>query len=322
MGEVGCNVSHRGEPPVTEVKGLGAQWVRVVLVPDIYPSSLLKQYKRAGLKVLAVLARESFPGGGPYGPMTTTYVRAHGNDIDAYQCGNEPDHASPSSWTMSQDEYADLLRQCHNAITRIHFDATIVLAGGASGDPNYFKRGDILRYADGCALHPYGQDGDVVPAPSGNFGKASDLVGRYHDALGLPCWVTEYGSDSPDDQRAALYVGDLTRQFKADPRVRTATHFCLSDLMVEGFGLFNIHGIKPQGQAFWAAATAGGGSPVATVEERLAQLERQQSLQSQAIAQVLANHYADGPQSAKGSLVQLDPNKYSDLAVVEMTPKA
>ena len=60
---------------------------------------------------------------------------------------------------------------------------------------------------------------------------------------------------------------------------------------------------------------------MATTEERLAQLEKQQSLQSRAIAQVLADHYQDGPDSAKGVLVQLDPDSYESLVVVEKESK-
>lgn len=321
MSEVGVNIANHGDPDTGRVAALGARWVRLVLVPSMYPSSLIQRYKAAGLKVLGVLARESFPGGGTdYAAMVTMYARVHGNDLSAWQVGNEPDHVSDSSWTLSQDEYAALLKQCHSVIARTHPDAEIVGAGGASGNPDYFRRGDILRYLDGISCHPYGQDGDVVKAPSGNFGKASDLIGRYYD-LGLPVWVTEYGTDSRDDRKAALYVGDLTRQFKADPRVRVACHFCLHDLMVPGFGLFNVGGIKPQGVAYTAALGGAGGSPVATLEERVAQLEKQQSLQSEAIAQILADHYQDGPQSAKGLLVQLNSPKYTPLQVVEKQSK-
>jgi hypothetical protein len=61
--------------------------------------------------------------------------------------------------------------------------------------------------------------------------------------------------------------------------------------------------------------------PITDPTEAIRQLQAQQSLQSEAIAAILANHYQDGPQSAKGLLVQLDPNKYGTLAVVEMQPK-
>lgn len=54
-----------------------------------------------------------------------------------------------------------------------------------------------------------------------------------------------------------------------------------------------------------------------TPEERVGQLEKQQSLQSAAIAQLLANNYQQGSASAKGLLVQLDPTKYRDLGVIE-----
>lgn len=54
-----------------------------------------------------------------------------------------------------------------------------------------------------------------------------------------------------------------------------------------------------------------------SLEERIAQLEKQQTLQSEAIAAMLADHYADGPQSAKGLLVQLNPPKYENLKVQE-----
>jgi hypothetical protein len=50
---------------------------------------------------------------------------------------------------------------------------------------------------------------------------------------------------------------------------------------------------------------------------RVAQLEKQQSLFADAIAQMLADHYQDGASSAKGLLVALNPDKYRDLPVVE-----
>jgi hypothetical protein len=50
---------------------------------------------------------------------------------------------------------------------------------------------------------------------------------------------------------------------------------------------------------------------------RVAQLERQQALQSEAIAAILSDHYADGANSAKGVLVQLNPPKYENLKVQE-----
>jgi hypothetical protein len=56
---------------------------------------------------------------------------------------------------------------------------------------------------------------------------------------------------------------------------------------------------------------------MATLEERIAQLEKQQGLQSDAIAQILADHYQDGPNSCKGLLVQLNNQKYKNLPVVE-----
>lgn len=60
---------------------------------------------------------------------------------------------------------------------------------------------------------------------------------------------------------------------------------------------------------------------MASTEERLAQLERQQQLQTEALAQLLSDHYQDGPGSAKGLLVQLNP-AYESLEVVEKQSKA
>lgn len=320
MADLGVNVPHRGLMSIESAKRLGARWVRVVVVPDMFPSSLLQQYRAAGLSVLAVLAKESFPLGGGYANMAEVYIKRHGNDVDAWQIGNEPDHESPSSWTLTQDEYAQLLAAVAGPIRRVHPSATIVGAGGAHGDPNYFRRGDILKWLDAIACHPYGQDADRCPAPAGNFGKASDLIGGYAD-LGLPVWVTEYGCDDRNDgtpEECARYVGALTAQFKHDPRVQVATHFCVTDAMVAGFGLLaDDSSLKVQGAAYKLATQTNGGTPVATVEERLAQLERQQGLQTEAIAAILGNHYQDGPASAKGVLVQLNPDKYKSLPVQE-----
>jgi hypothetical protein len=56
---------------------------------------------------------------------------------------------------------------------------------------------------------------------------------------------------------------------------------------------------------------------MATTEERLAQLERQQQYQTQALAALLGDHYDDGAESAKSMLVALNEPKYKGLAVVE-----
>lgn len=265
----GVNVPHRGLTNIDNARNLGARWVRLVLVPDLFPSSLLAQYREAGLSVLAVLARESFPDE-DFGRQTNAYVRMHGGDVDAWQIGNEPDHVSDSSWTLTQDEYAALLFVVAGAIGRARPDAIIVGAGGASGNPDYFRRGDILKWLDGVACHPYGQDADACRAPAGNFGLARDLIGRYAE-LGLPVWVTEYGCDdrpeAADEDACADYVGALTSQFMADPRVRVATHFCTTDAMVPGYGLLALDGTaKPAAAAYALAATESGGTDVATTD--------------------------------------------------------
>jgi len=50
---------------------------------------------------------------------------------------------------------------------------------------------------------------------------------------------------------------------------------------------------------------------------RVAQLEQQQSLQTDTLAAILGNHYDDGPASAKGLLVVLNEQKFKSLVVVE-----
>jgi hypothetical protein len=57
--------------------------------------------------------------------------------------------------------------------------------------------------------------------------------------------------------------------------------------------------------------------PMGDPTEAIKQLQVQQQLQSEAIAAILADHYQDGPASAKGLLVQLDPTKFGPLVVVE-----
>lgn len=63
---------------------------------------------------------------------------------------------------------------------------------------------------------------------------------------------------------------------------------------------------------------------MATDAERIAQLEVQQAYQSRALAALLSDKYDDGAESAKAMLVALNPDAYTDLAVVEKqnAPKA
>jgi hypothetical protein len=117
---------------------------------------------------------------------------------------------------------------------------------------------------------------------------------------------------------AAGAVDEARKYGLADPRTRkAAADFWLSDDLKQRSPKYFANRqnyIRGLAQAEQYRVTE---EPMATTEERLAQLEKQQSLQSEAIAQILANHYQDGPGSAKGQLVQLNKPKYEGLVVVE-----
>jgi hypothetical protein len=213
----GLNVdpSHSGGrvDPLRVVR-VGANWVRFVSqdLPELHNYRDLCH--EVGLRVLAVVARES-----------AGYLLP---ECDMYQIGNEPDSHGPSSWTRTPAEYIEDLRIYRETYPTL----PMIAAGFASGDPSYFI--EIAPHLGGYAgygVHPYNK------TPS----QALNLLRQYYITRpDLALWVTEWHRE-PDQivpfQRM-LALADA------------AFWFCALETMVPGFGLLDT----PREQMWVASA--------------------------------------------------------------------
>lgn len=223
------------------------RWVRAVARPDSRVAEALVQLRYSGLRVLLVLARESFRDPGE--PLELEdYAKW---PVDAFQVGNEPDLDSPSSWRMPVGLYASFLRRCTEMLRDVRGECTIVAAGLASGDMQYAWElaeltGDLgVAYA----IHPYGRRPEPEwPRPDWGVGTLDDLLRAYQQVLPGTLWVTEYGTE--DGRVHGEYYGRMAEALNG--RVEAAFAFCWSDGMVPGFGLVDRDG-KPK-EAYWNLA--------------------------------------------------------------------
>lgn len=231
---------------------LGAKWLRVVLKPDVDLTDWIARTHARGIQVLGLIARESLSGS--YNDTAQMYSDRYGNSLDALQCGNEADHESPSSWTMTPDDLNSLL-----AAFNMHFGlAEIVGPGLVSGHPEYLDNVD-LDLLDGIAVHPYGQRPNNVEDWAelpGNFGSVAGLLDsyRYHEK---PIWVTEVGVSTKECTEAfqARYCEAILKSLSLRSDVPAAFWFCADDQMVPEFGLYGYHdNPKPSAAAFMRAA--------------------------------------------------------------------
>jgi predicted chitinase len=242
MASVGMNVARDGSSSPDLVRSLGCTWIRVVALPDVDLSGYFSHCRALGLQIMLVLARES---GGNY----AVYQRRYGHLIDCVQVGNEPDLASPSSWTMSPVELASLGRSARQVFGQ---DMPIVTAGMASGHPEWLAGMD-LSWADAVAVQPYLKD---APNPNDieDLPDVTELVAGYQ-ALGKPLIISEWGWWGDNEVRGAEEVGDMTRWAAATGDVEVYFHFCLDDGMVPPFGLYRADGTaKPAAGTFISAA--------------------------------------------------------------------
>ena len=185
-----------------------------------------------GMEPLPVLARESFAKPDTQWRRQIEEWAIWLGGIRHWQVGNEPDHKSPSSWTMTEPGFSDLLRQARAALP----DAYLIAGGMVSGNPDYLIDVD-LSSVDAISIHPYGQRPIDWPDKTWGFGWAADLLDRYK-GFGKPLWVTEYGGPAEDFSSAALrasYYGHMTRTISL--QCAAAFPFKYEDAGVPGFGI-------------------------------------------------------------------------------------
>lgn len=233
MAELGINVAGRAEQSPAAIAALGATWCRAVAYPDADITNWVRDCQAHGVKVLLVLARESI--GDDTEQRLAMFARRYGGVVNAVQVGNESDHVSDSSWTMTP---RDLNRLLMTARAVFGPDKLLIGPGLVSGQPSWAGQIDWSP-VDALCLHPY--------AKWPGTPELSNLIDGYA-AYGKPLWVTEYH---------ARTLG-MAAALRNDPRLGVAIAFCYSDSMVPGFGLVE----SPAALADFKAAAGTPRSPV------------------------------------------------------------
>lgn len=241
MALLGVNVRADGSDNPAEVaKVFPNGVVRVVLLPHLDQGWYFDWCRAHGLLVWAVVASESlFPEGIAH--TARIYRERYKGKIDFLQVGNEWDHVSDSSWTLTPGELYDLIWHFRNEFPR--GTVPLVLGGAVSGDPNFLDA--IIRsleLVDGVAIHPYGQRAyPGEPAPAGNFGEAGELFDRYAIRLlelgfNIRLYASEWGVSSWEvgEERQAHYCGRFSTMLRENTKIRVGIHFCKHPYL--GFG--------------------------------------------------------------------------------------
>lgn len=252
MAAIGLNVSRDGRHAPALIRSLGATWARIVATPEHDLTDWLRGCRDHGVRVLLVLARES---GTDYG----SYAGRYAGLVAAVQVGNEPDLESPSSWTMSPREFADL-----GHLVRRFFPTTPLVCGGlASGQPGWLDGMD-LSWCDSIAVHPYAKDSEN-PYDLEDQPDAQPLIREYR-RYGKPIVVTEWGWPGTDEGRGREEVADMVGWAARTTEIGAYFHFCADDAMVPPFGLLRADSSdKPAAVAFreQAATAVDTGWPAA-----------------------------------------------------------
>ena len=173
-----------------DLRDAGATMARFPLVdaadPRIY-GAFCDALLVLGLQPLPVYARESKLAGEDHAG-SIGWWSGYLSNVTHWQIGNEADHVSPSSWTMPESEFSQLLQ---TARKMLHPGCFIVAGAMVSGNPAYLDGVD-LGPVDAIAIHGYGQRPDGYRGPGWGFGWLSDLY-RNYERFGKPVWGTEYG---------------------------------------------------------------------------------------------------------------------------------
>ena len=182
MAVLGVNAAGRGESPPASLAALGARVVRVVAYPDADLRAWIHGCHDAGLKVLLVLAHESI-GGDPTGwpGRIEHYKNLYFGLLDYVQLGNESDHESESSWTLTPDDLSQLLRVGRFVLGQA---AYLIGPGLVSGQPSWAGRVDWTP-VNALSAHPYAKEPGTP--------ELDRLIGGYAAQAGShELWVTEY----------------------------------------------------------------------------------------------------------------------------------
>lgn len=225
MASIGINVAADGSASPDVLRSLGATWIRCVAKGDHDLSDYFRSLRNAGIRILLVLARESFAAG-----TLPVYRDRYAHLVDALQVANEfdADPNSPSSWIMSGSEFVSLGKS-----VRAVFPTTTLVAGGlVSGQPSRLDGLD-LSWADNIAVHPYGKSpSQTWPHPGWGTGYMGDLLDAYRPyAMGKPMIISEIGLGTHEVSEAfqAEYLERCLNYLNERDDVAVALWFALQD---------------------------------------------------------------------------------------------
>lgn len=265
--KVGANVDRRGSYDVAELATAHVKVVRLPLLPDFDARPWMMRCRETGLEIMAVIDSDSVAGQ-EWADAAATYARKYADLVNYWQPGNEPDHESPSSWTLAPADLNRLLRVFRDALP----DAYLIGPGLVGGEAKVrYLDGVDLSLVDAIALHPYGRrPAPDWPNPTWGTGYVDDLLAIYgrHLNWSKPFWITEVGL-SVSEVSTALQAEYVKQMFPklAEWKTVGALWFCWSDWMgVPKYGLHTInHKPRPALATFAEAArifNAGDTGPV------------------------------------------------------------
>lgn len=254
-------------------------------------AGVLGDYHARGMNVLLIVDYSSYGGNagwgtsgpcgdwegwrGAWNARIQHVAEQYGGMIDAWQIWNEPDHPVAPCGSggynpgIPAGDYGVLLRDAYGAIRAGGSNAPVITGGLDSGQVSYVAAAAAAAgglYADGVAIHPYGvpPDASWCPNPGEDlnceWGTLGGKVDEYHNATGLPVWITEFGIRTNDTLHAASYLAAAYTAFESRASVVPhAFFFCESDAMVPPFGLtFTDGSPKPDVYAMYRSLARGG----------------------------------------------------------------
>lgn len=204
-----------GRPSAELLQRLGVDMVRLTSRDSDAVRDYIRMLHVYTIRTLAIITDES-----------------HGHLVDGadvYQIGNEPDLNSPSSETLTPDQYVERWR-----IYRETFpDVPMIAAGLASGQVSYWQNVGprLVGQVNAVAVHPYAK----------TAAQAQTLLRAYKAVRPeLALWVTEWFRD-PNQ------VAPFQHMLRAE--ADAGFWFCATDGMVDGMGLMTADfRLKPHGQ--------------------------------------------------------------------------
>lgn len=243
-------------PSVTEaefIRTFGMDRVRLV-IDDFSDFNKWQQFSDAGILLCVVYANQS----------RNRSVEEAWNIIkdmnSIFAMGNEEDAAqdSESSWWMDANEYNEWLESAAMIVPK----ERLMIGSAVSGQPSYFDNVDITL-ASMIGINPYGQRPlPIIPRSNWGYGYVRELVWNYiayfeSRSYSMRLSITELGIRVDDrsnhwaNEVQSYWLYMMGKTLQDLPYMEGIYQFCLSDSMVQGFGLFDSNGNPFDGWEGW-----------------------------------------------------------------------